>query len=310
MEERKLIRLGNSSFAIALPKEWVTKSKLNKGDKVFLERNGNGEIIVSPEFKKSGNNKEITIDVKGKEEEEIAREVISAYICGNKKIIFKGEKREIKTVKNVSKKFLNLELIDEKEGFAIFEDLLDLEQIDIKNFIKRIDNNIKEMFEILSEILNSEKNQKKRIKELYEIDEDITKFYFLIWRFMRIGIDNPSIQSSLKISPNSFFDYFWVSYNIEQIGDEIKTIAKKINKENRECVKNIFSIIVENYHKLMKSFFENKKNFSKEIILEKEKMIERFNKLSDIQSSGAIVEKFQQININIHNVAKMVFYEF
>ena len=38
MEQRKLIRLGNSSFAIALPKDWVDKSGLKKGDNVFLEQ--------------------------------------------------------------------------------------------------------------------------------------------------------------------------------------------------------------------------------------------------------------------------------
>ena len=38
MEQRKLIKLGNSSFALALPKEWVDKSGLKKGDNIFVER--------------------------------------------------------------------------------------------------------------------------------------------------------------------------------------------------------------------------------------------------------------------------------
>ena len=36
MEQRKLIKLGNSSFAIALPKDWIEKSGLKKGESIFV----------------------------------------------------------------------------------------------------------------------------------------------------------------------------------------------------------------------------------------------------------------------------------
>ena len=47
MERRKLIKLGNSSYAIALPKSWVTKSGLKKGDEIFVIKNSNGELVLT-----------------------------------------------------------------------------------------------------------------------------------------------------------------------------------------------------------------------------------------------------------------------
>jgi len=312
MEERKLIRLGNSSFAIALPKDWVVRSGLKKGDKVFVIPNSNGGIIISPEFKKArGDGKEIVINVDEKEANEIAREIISAYIAGNKTISIIGRKEKIKKAKEISSSFLNLELIEENKEKSVFKDLLDIENIGIENFIKRMDNNLREMFSMLLETTKKGKGFKKTIKELYNIDKDITKFYFLIWRLMNIGIDNPSIQANLKLNPISFVNFFWVSYNIEHIGDELKGIAKKLNviKGNKNYFAEVLKSINDDYSDSMKAFFDTDKELAKKVILRKESNIKMLEKLSTLKGFGAIAEKLQQISTNIHNNSKLIFYE-
>ena len=47
MEFRKLIRFGKSSYVISLPKKWVEKNKLEKGNTISLEFKGK-DILVSP----------------------------------------------------------------------------------------------------------------------------------------------------------------------------------------------------------------------------------------------------------------------
>ena len=91
MEQRKLIRLGNSSFAIALPKDWVDKSGLKKGDNIFVERNNNGEMLISSQFKKINEGKKAVINVDGKDESKIKREFTSDYIRGNSVFEFSEE---------------------------------------------------------------------------------------------------------------------------------------------------------------------------------------------------------------------------
>ena len=81
MEYRKLIKFGNSSHIISLPNNWVKKNKLKKGDLIYLEENGNNELVLNSEIKKERiEPKEIVIDLANKDNDEIKREIHSAYI--------------------------------------------------------------------------------------------------------------------------------------------------------------------------------------------------------------------------------------
>lgn len=306
MNQRKLIRLGNSSFAIALPKNWVDKSGLKKGDNIFVTPNSNGELIIQPSFKKETFEDEEIINLEKKSEEEIARDIISAYVKGNKLIRVLGEKSKLKIAKEKARIFLNLEPIEETDKNIVFKDLLDIEDIALDNFIRRMDNNLKDIFAIL--LTNPKDN--KGVKEAENIDEDVTKFYFLIWRFVNLGLDNPSIQSNLKINPKSMVFYFWVSYNLEQIGDELKRIIRKISKlnENNIQLNQISKLTCDNYNICMKAFFSKNKESAKEIILKKEEFLKMCEKLAENKDYELIVDKIKSINAHIHHNAKMVFY--
>ena len=310
-EERKLIKLGNSSFAVALPKEWISKSGLKKGDKVFIMPNNNGELMISSEFKKANMEKKTSINLEGKNEDEIARELISAYIGGYNTIRVSGSEEKMRIIKTKSKKFLNLELIENNGKEGVFRDLLDIENLDIANFMKRMDNNIKEMFSILSNISENKKTNSNALKELEEIDNDVNKFYFLVWRLMNLGIDNPSIQSHLKINPKALVTFFWIAYNLEHIGDELKKTAKKISQttEKSPHLTNTINLTKNLYDSSIKSFFDRNKELSKEVILKKEEITKMCEKLSNLKDFAGIGEKLHQINLNIHNNSKMVFYD-
>jgi len=221
-----------------------------------------------------------------------------------------GDENKIKVAKQKAKNFLNLELIEETEKKAVFKDLLDLEDIKLENFIKRIDNNLKDMFSILLELAKTNKSANEKLKELNEIDKDVTKFYFLIWRFMNLGINNPSLQTSLKINPSAFIEFFWFSYNMEQIGDELKRISRKIIKikGEKESFLQVLSLISESYDKCIKAFSEKDKDTAKQIILKKQEIIKLLEKLSENKGFEIIAEKLHQINANINNNSKMIFY--
>jgi phosphate uptake regulator len=312
MDQRKLIRLGNSSFAIALPKNWVEKASLKKGDKVFITPNTSGELIISPSLQKiNGKEEKIFIDLKGKDEEEIARDINSAYVGGNKTIEVAGEKDKIKIAKNKSKKFISLELVEETQDGAVFRDLLDIEDVGITNFMRRMDNNLKEMFTLIMEILNDKKKISQVTKELENIDKDITKFYFLIWRFMNLGVDNLSLQQNLKMNSKSLIFNFWIAYNIEHIGDDLKRATRKLEKipDKKKKFIGIFNLLSENYDKCMKSFFEKNKDFSKQVLMARQDIISECQKLSQKKDFEAVVEKLFSIQESIYNNAKMIFYE-
>jgi len=82
-EPRKIIKFGNSSHVISLPSSWVKENNLSKGDIVFIEKNGNNELIILPskdDMSYSEKERKIIISVDGKDPETLRREITSAYI--------------------------------------------------------------------------------------------------------------------------------------------------------------------------------------------------------------------------------------
>ena len=45
---RKIIRVGNSSFGVIIPREWLRYYKLKEGNKINIIENKKGELIIKP----------------------------------------------------------------------------------------------------------------------------------------------------------------------------------------------------------------------------------------------------------------------
>lgn len=266
MEQRKLIRLGNSSFAIALPKDWIDKSGLKKGDDVFVERNSNGEIIISSSFKKN-EDKKIEINTENLDEYALEKELQSAYVKGYKEFHFVGKNNQSmkKAISNLKTNLLSLEFSENGKEKLVLKDLLNLEEINIDNFIRRIDNNLREGFEMILKKLNLGKMNKNELDEIRKIDDDINKVYMLISRVFILGLSNPSILSMLKLDSTELFNKWWFSFNLEHIGDDIKTIAKIMlnsNAESSVAITSLLEDIQTIYHESMESFYKQDKKLA------------------------------------------------
>ena len=67
MEFRKLIRFGKNSYVISIPKPWVEKNKLKKGDTIYINENLDGlQINVREKKKISEQIRAIIINTKAK----------------------------------------------------------------------------------------------------------------------------------------------------------------------------------------------------------------------------------------------------
>mgnify|MGYP001571117306 CR=1 FL=1 len=233
MEQRKLIRLGNSSYAVALPKDWVEKSGLKKGDNVFVERNGHGEMVVSPTSYTNKNDKSVKIEIDGKDSKRIKREFAGAYQNGYSSFFFYGNNAKVDTVsiRKIIESYLSCEVVSESEKEVVVKDFFNFGEFNINIFVKRIDNNIREIFDIL--IKSSLKREIKRdeLSAINDIDLDINKFYFLIARAVNIGLNNPAFLAQIKSSSIDLFLFWWLIFHLEHTGDNLKAIATRFSKE-------------------------------------------------------------------------------
>lgn len=314
MEQRKLIKLGNSSFAIALPKGWVDKAGLKKGENVFLEENGSGEIMIRPSPDNKKNNKEITIETANKDSATIKGEVRSAYIRGYSSLRITGikDKAGKENLKKIFSEFLSFELIDSNEKEIIAKDFFSIEDSNIVNFIRRMDNNIREIFDIALEEIKKEKINPQKLKEIEEIDRDINKFYFLCSRIFMRGIDNPSIMTALKTDGTKLFNEWWLAFNLESLADGIKYLLRTLQKSennNTEIIIETLSNIKYSHIKVMESFYKKDDQSNHENIKTTHELRDTLIKLEkEGKLSNAMVYDLDNIRKQVYQNAKMSSY--
>ncbi len=315
MEERKLIRLGNSSFAIALPKEWIDKSGLKKGDKVFILPNSNGELMISPEFKK-GNEKETEMNLGSKDEKEMSRELIAAYVKGNSTLkIHVDNKEEGAKIKKVLEDLPGVEIAEETSNLLLAKDMVDMSTISVPGLIRRLDNIIRNIIEELEPCVKAGALTQKKFAEIYSGDREINRQYFLIWRTMLLGLENPAILSNLKADYSSLVHTWWVGMNLEKIGDELKRIARELTKkkisgkEHSQAIL-LFENLKKDYFETLNAYHKNDKKSGLELAKNRHKF---FNSIKDLEDSSnpaihAIADKMKNIQDHLHHINKSVVY--
>lgn len=313
MEERKLIRLGNSSFALALPKSWVDKSGLKKGDKVFLENNSNGGLIIGSE-KFEDSPKGISIDLKDKEDKHMQIELVGAYLRDNnlfkiKNNISPQKKRQIK---ELIKNLMSFEIIDENTEEIKAKDMFNLKEADIKSFIRRMDNIVRSFFDDIHEVVSSEKGNKKISVEMQESDKEVTRLHLLISRIFMKSLINPSLLYSLKLNHLSLFNDWWTAKHVESIGDGLKFIAKKMDEgpvKEKEKFLKLFSKVQNNYLAIMTAYYKSDKNMLKELLFSHRALLEECEDFSVKDAKDTqIAESLKTIQKDIFEVLRMIMY--
>ncbi len=316
MEPRKLIKLGNSSYAIALPKDWVDKSGLKKGDSVYILPNSNGELIIAPRYHENNRNKVKKIDLVNLDKTSAVHELRSAYVQDNDILEIKGITKENKdTVKKVLQEMIGFEIIESHEGQMVLKDFFNIQEAQLENFLRKIDNSIRSMFEDMTSNLQKNPLKEKDVSEMYETDTEINKFYILITRIFFRSMDNPSILNTLKVNSKNLFDYWWIAFHLEHIADEIKRLTKimktsEIKKNKVSLVFEACSSVKENYAECLNSYYKHGVTSAKASLNMTRALWE--NLVTSAQAENGvlreIIMKLSSINRSIYEVDKILVY--
>jgi phosphate uptake regulator len=309
MHVRKLVKAGQSSHTVSLPKEWIRKNKLKKGDTLFISEKSDSEIIVSPKLKQDKKlQKEITIDVDGKNIGSIQREITSAYVNNYSKIHLTGKSVEDKSkaLRNVLHHFVALE-VDGQTGSKISaQDLLNLKEISIEKTIRRMDMTLRSIMQDSIKFVGN-KNIKESIEQR---DNDVNRLYFLLFRMLKSALNDQKIASNFRITNNEILSTWYLTVNIENIADNAKTInilADKIN--DNELLKSAYRDIEKAYLDVMKAYYNKDKKIADEVA---SRRIDIFTKCSQLliktPTAGAaeVIENLRAMATNVCNIARIV----
>lgn len=289
METRKLVKTGAETYTLSLPKQWVKKNKLSKGDLLFINKNKDFLEIRPAEVNIEKEEKETTITIDKKDINTIRRETISAYINNFNKLMFIGDtlNEKLEDIRKILHNFLALEVIEHTEKKLVVKDYLDLKEFSFDSIIRRMDMLVRSI------IIDSKNSfEKKGVHENLKLrDYEVDKLFFLLNRLLR----------SRDISPQQAISYFWMAKILENISDEIKEVSEDFEKSKDSGVLKEYEVVEEYYKEAVKAYMKKDRELADSLIGKKNIIFDDLDKIKEKDISA----KLKNIVSGARNIAKI-----
>ncbi|TFF87063.1 phosphate uptake regulator PhoU [Candidatus Thorarchaeota archaeon] len=241
MEARKLQQTGGrngSSYLVVLPKDWVLRQNLEKGDTVIVSEKEDGCLIIDPRMRESDESRKTEIRLQSN----LRWGITSKYLLGFDEIRvmsdepITNEQRE--ELKRIIKRFVALEVTDEDDQMLLVQCLVDPSTIPVQKAMKRTNLIASRMLrDALSAYFEGDSTL---AKDVAERDEEVDRLFFLIVRELRSAIQYPSMADKMGIAPVEALDYRLVVQYIERIADLAVDIANLTDQPvGRQLAKRI-----------------------------------------------------------------------
>ncbi len=215
-----------SSFLIILPKDWVIRQKLSKGDPVVVAEREDGCLIIDPRLPKAGETRSTTAEL----EYNLRWEITSRYLLGydeirivSKEPITNVQRDELK---QVIKRFVALEITEEDDHQIILRCLVDPATLPVSTVMRRMNQIASRM--IIDSLNVYIEGSREGAEEVIQRDEDVDRLFFLIVRELRSAVQYPRMSEVMKITPVEALDYRLAAQYIERIADLAVDIAQRV----------------------------------------------------------------------------------
>ncbi len=257
---RRLISFGKNSFIVSLPKLWVDKNKLKKGDLISIEESKEGLLLRTNKSEMKEELRRIIINAENKNLTQLKTEIVSAYLNNYHiiEVISKDLKTNAPQIRGMLRDLAGLEIINQSSTRIVAKDLINIGEISIKTLIRRMDNITRAMMEDAVGSFEGEDH----VESLAHIDEEVNRLHFLTYRVIRSGLRDVRIANSLGTNSLKLHSDHTVTTKIERIADNTKRIGRslnhsKLNEKWRNELKAIFIGIKQSYLDVMKAYYTN-----------------------------------------------------
>lgn len=268
MELRKIQTSASGSYFITLPKPWIQKAGLKRGDKLELDMDKDSLCLFIPKRSDSPGS-EVNLNLEDYTEPSLLeRQIVSCYVQGydifnitSKKIITREWKRHIKSI------VINLigtEISEEFSDRISIRTLVDPSKFPIKDLMKRICVLVSSMHEDAIHALRD--NNPELALDVIDRISDVDKLYRLLLRQLMISIENKAVAEAIGIKKIRDCIIGTVAGgNLNKMayyaGDMAIQVAN-LNEENIDNVSlgaliNLSGVAIEMQRKATRSFFKN-----------------------------------------------------
>jgi len=224
---RKIQKIGESFF-VSLPKSWIERNSLSRGDTVTLVENQDGTILLYGEPKKR-EPKEITLIVEKNEPiRSLRRRLTGAYVDGFDLIYLKTETgfsdEQQDAIREITEGLFGLEIVELSSQQIIIQCLL-TKTFPIERMISGIHNTIKSMF---SETISAlEEKKPMKAQGVIRRTRYVKRLSLMVHRLLRSLIAFPEERME-KIKPIDGVDFLRVIERVTEISGSVRRIAESV----------------------------------------------------------------------------------
>ena len=234
---RRVVKLGRSTLAVTLPKEWVEAVKLKKGDYVLAEEGGENALRISKLKEKYYTAPKVcVINVDSiRSKTLLNRLIIGAYNVGHELIWLQSRRgfkpEQMVEVNKVLQKLVGLHIVEQTENIVLLQSLADPSKPSLDNSIRRLHLLTYSMLDNILRALSEW--DKSLLDNVMFTGGECDKIYWLIIRQLLTAVTDKGVSESLGVR-----SYLWLVGN-----RAVVRILKTLIRHNESICKGVMKII-------------------------------------------------------------------
>ena len=255
--KRKVNRVGKNTLTVSLPSKWAEKYGVKSGDEIEVIESGSSITLSTKEIHTKV--KEVKLNIDGFDLLMLTRHLNEFYRRGVERIIVTFSKETIlyhkyhkeisvsKKIKDLSERFVGLEIISQSSNQIVLESLMSKEEPEkLDVVLNRVYFLIKEFFHEF--ILAMDGDFKKFHEQSYDYHDNITKFSSYYLRLLNVS----------DLSEDKKVKLFGLFVMIDTVIDKVRHASEQVNKISKitpklkKYLKEIYDLFLEQFDMLLK----------------------------------------------------------
>ncbi|MBI2546127.1 hypothetical protein HYV81_03025 [Candidatus Woesearchaeota archaeon] len=170
MEQRKLIGFGKATFSVTLPKTWIRKNRLKKGDTLSVQETSRNSIEIIPKLEADEKQRSIDIEMENKGVKEVTRLLVSAYLNGYTHVTIKGSNAgKVQYIRKKVHELIAAEVMEVTSNTIVIHIFWDVKSLNLRSMINRIEQITKTIFKETNEMCDGACDIQDILEKSYEV---------------------------------------------------------------------------------------------------------------------------------------------
>ncbi len=231
---RRVQRVGYSSLAVSLPKQWARKWGVDKGSRVVVRELPDGTLLLAPEAAAgalSGRWKAL-LELPDGTEAEVERGVIALYEAGYDAVKVVAPPAALRALGRLTRRLSGIEVVEEGAGYAILEVVLDHASLSFGKILNRMSSLVGESLGDLAAYAGGASPEV--LDRVVARDDELDKFYFLLVRQASMCFRRPHLLRELGLSDAAeILPSLYYGKTLERMGDTLVQLAMYAKERGR-----------------------------------------------------------------------------